>query len=798
MNTKRGAIELQTTPHNPYTRACGDFVCRGPVRSLTTQHLMHRPYVLGLIIALSFVSFVPRTHAASAQSVILSEIAWAGSAASTADEWIELANVGTESIPLGGWQLTGVGTSDFILTIPDGTLLNAGATYLISNYAQGDPKSTLNISTDLVTTAVSIPNTALDITLTDTSGTIVDNLVDPGTPNAGSSTAFSSMERNLTDLAWVSAETSTNLLNDQLGSPGVVGHTIEAPSETVDIETLTAVPEALLTPEPEIDIPITVTEEPMEEIADLSIDSDVIATPEEVVVTDPPVESVIETTQIEPSIAPEIIEPDETQTINTVIAETPPVIEDIPADIAPVIDMTSTEEPTAIDIAPSTVETPTVESITTIQPGDLVITALYPSPNSGEDEWVALTNTTNADINLTDVTLTDGSGAVTTLGGTIQSQATLYVLNPKGNLNNEGDTLTLLNSDGDVIGSVTYGTEEFPAPTKGTALLFSLAPVEPESIGATTQSYEASSISETTVTSAASATVTTSPDLTTDSPNTQSTRTTPVATTSTSIPATYSTPNIATRVTGTKTAKTASTRSTSSHKSIAQPKVISIDDVSTLADGLAVTLEGTVVATPGMIGKRTFFLNGLEIYQSQGDLADVSLGDHVRVTGTISVLTDRRRVNIKEGGVTVLGTSAPIVHDYTESLQYGSLVRVTGTVSARDGNAIVLRIDDARSVTITPASDVSIDWTDLAGKTITVTGVLKNSNVPATIVLRAPEDILISQDHLEVAVASTSSSAVPLIGAGAATLIVAGFGAWIWRHRPKSSLTKLTLHPNTV
>jgi hypothetical protein len=272
-----------------------------------------------------------------------------------------------------------------------------------------------------------------------------------------------------------------------------------------------------------------------------------------------------------------------------------------------------------------------------------------------------------------------------------------------------------------------------------------------------------------------------------------------VATTSTSIPATHSTPNIATRVASTSTAAKKSSTRSSSTRATSAPRLVSIDEIASLADDAAITLEGIVVSTPGTIGKRSFFLDGLEIYQSQGDLAVLSIGDHVRVTGTISVLADHRRVNIKAGGVTVLGTSTPTVHEYAESLQYGSLVRVTGTVSARDGNAVVLRIDDKRSVTIAPAAGVTVDWADLAGKAITVNGILKNSNTPATVVLRSAEDISVAQETVEAAAAGTSSSnAIPWIGVGAAALIATGFGAWIWRNRPQASLTKLTLHPTTI
>lgn len=59
--------------------------------------------VLGLGTAVSFAT--TPTHPPS--SVIISEVAWGGTAASTADEWIELHNPTTQTISLAGWTLQG-------------------------------------------------------------------------------------------------------------------------------------------------------------------------------------------------------------------------------------------------------------------------------------------------------------------------------------------------------------------------------------------------------------------------------------------------------------------------------------------------------------------------------------------------------------------------------------------------------------------------------------------------------------------------------------------------------------------
>ncbi len=771
---------------------------------------MKHSYAIGLIFAMSLMSVVPRNAFAATPTVILSEIAWAGSAASTADEWIELANIGETPILVGGWQLTGVGTGGAAITLPEGTLLNPASTYLISNYAHGDEKTTLNIKTSFVTTAVSILNASLTVSLFDNTGLIVDNYTDTGTPDAGSSETFASMERITSTLDWANAETSTNLLNEQLGSPGIIGHAIAAPIEISESENPTRVEEPVIieetVPETEITVPAVMVPEVIET---QSTDPAV-----EVVEEPAPTESVSTETVLE---VPE--EPEGTVDAPVTPDVTDPVVilDAVPTSIGVVGEEVSTEQTPVEEAVPVVTEAPppavvestslTVTEVTEPEPaaqcstllaGDIVISSIYPSPNTGEDEWVALTNTTNEVIDLAGCTLVDGSGALTALADILNANATIYVLNPHGNLNNSGDTVTILDAGGNMISSVEYGTEAFPAPKKGAVLLFTSIALDSETTdSSTTQSYEEQNNTTTTSTPTTSATHT---NLSTPSSDTGGTQSAAVATTSTSIPAIHTTPNIATRVATTSTPKKSTSRSTSSKSTPSTPRAVSPEEILTLADDTNVTVEGIVVALPGSVGKRSFFIDGLEIYQSQGDLAVLSIGDRVRITGTVSVLTEYQRVNIQAGGVTVLGSATPIVHEYAESLPYGSLVHVTGTVSARDGNAIVLRIDDERSITITPATGISVRWDDLAGKTLTITGILKNARDPQSIVLRDGADIVVVQESSDAAVAATSSSSLlPWLGAlGTLALALAGFGIWAWRNRPQSSLTKLTLHTKTL
>ena len=156
-------------------------------------------------------------------NVFISEINWAGSALSTADEWIELVNLSSTSVNLSHYVLTGTATRGGAIEIAEGTVIGPKSTLLIANYALGDAKTSLQISPNLVTTAISLPNSSLDILLTTPTGLVIDNYTDSSAPDFGSTNPVTSIERDLTTLAWRSSTQNLNLSStSQLGTPGAV------------------------------------------------------------------------------------------------------------------------------------------------------------------------------------------------------------------------------------------------------------------------------------------------------------------------------------------------------------------------------------------------------------------------------------------------------------------------------------------------------------------------------------------------------------------------------------------------
>src|SRR5205823_582902 len=71
--------------------------------------------VLGVLVALLFEGGYTQARPGSA-TVVIDEVAWAGTAASSSDEWIELKNNSAIAVDLTGWTLTDGGDVDIALS----------------------------------------------------------------------------------------------------------------------------------------------------------------------------------------------------------------------------------------------------------------------------------------------------------------------------------------------------------------------------------------------------------------------------------------------------------------------------------------------------------------------------------------------------------------------------------------------------------------------------------------------------------------------------------------------------------
>jgi len=200
-------------------------------------------------LALPIVSVPARAapQMANALDVVINEVAWAGTAASSSDEWIELYNPGSSPIDLTGWQLYGdnnvlnnVGDPNITLagTIP------AGGYFLLEK----NESAISDISADQVYTNGNLVNSGERLYLKDNLGNIIDTANvgggswPAGTAGTGSPT-YGSMERvnNLapdSDSNWA---TNDGLVrNGSNSAPGPINGTPKQPNSATLAVTATA------------------------------------------------------------------------------------------------------------------------------------------------------------------------------------------------------------------------------------------------------------------------------------------------------------------------------------------------------------------------------------------------------------------------------------------------------------------------------------------------------------------------------------------------------------------------------
>jgi len=121
-------------------------------------------------------------------SLLINEVAWAGTVASTADEWIELRNPGSNPVNLSGWILK---ADDNSPNIALSGIIPAGGYFLLE---RTDDTTVSDITADLTFTG-ELNNSNEILRLFDPGGNVIDTANSNGGAWPGNSTTLGSLER---------------------------------------------------------------------------------------------------------------------------------------------------------------------------------------------------------------------------------------------------------------------------------------------------------------------------------------------------------------------------------------------------------------------------------------------------------------------------------------------------------------------------------------------------------------------------------------------------------------------------
>ena len=194
---KTGELPLVTEVTSPVSR--GDAIATPPKTPSLTPKTPATPSVSPTLLPKKTSDAKQSTSALLSSAlktgrVAISEIAWAGTDASSADEWIELYNAESQAMDISGWTLKSDDKSPEIV-FKDGTVIPAGGFFLLE---RTDDSVISNINADFFGSfgQGGLNNDGERLTLSDGSGKVVDSVGAAGSKwYAGDSVNKTTMER---------------------------------------------------------------------------------------------------------------------------------------------------------------------------------------------------------------------------------------------------------------------------------------------------------------------------------------------------------------------------------------------------------------------------------------------------------------------------------------------------------------------------------------------------------------------------------------------------------------------------
>ncbi|MBU0496093.1 MAG: lamin tail domain-containing protein [Chloroflexi bacterium] len=176
---------------------------------------------LGLLLGSGIAVAAPQ-RTAGPGDVVINEVAWGGTAASTADEWIELYNNTAAAIDLTGWTLA---ATDGNPTIALNGSVPAHGYYLLE---RTDDNTVSNVAADWIGSfGTGLSNTGETLELRDGASALIDSANGSGGAwPAGTTTGYKTMER----INSAAADTDTNWATND----GVTRNGLDANSQPIN------------------------------------------------------------------------------------------------------------------------------------------------------------------------------------------------------------------------------------------------------------------------------------------------------------------------------------------------------------------------------------------------------------------------------------------------------------------------------------------------------------------------------------------------------------------------------------
>lgn len=670
--------------------------------------------------------------------VTINELMWMGSSLSSSDEWIELKNTADVPVDLSGWKLNkfSSGKEVAMLTIPSGTIQPNGYFLIARN---GADKSRLSLEPDLVSTSVSLVNSKLQISLYDASGTLVDRADDgAGNPAAGEYTSGSlwkSMERNAAGYDGTKPE-SWHSASIQLNFDDPLKEFGTPGTENSNLP------------------PVITLNLPENAVVNSVVQFDASET------TDPENDNIAfrwdfgDGTTADGATPTHAYIKDGTYIVQCAASDgkaesiSEKSIAVSAESSAPSLPTNTNTPPTS---APTGTKSPSSKtkpaaSLPTFTPQAskaLRISEVLPNPEGSdtEGEFVELKNS--------------GKSVVNLHGWSLTNKRTMYTFN-RDFLLDAGEYAALYRPVTRI--TLRNSGEEYVALVDPWKKTISSIRFDHSKSGA---SYSRDAKNRWHW-------VTPTPDEA----------------------------NKAEEVISTKEEVKSST-ATNSNSSKTYQKV-TLQKALTLPRRTDISVTGTVIAEPGMLGDNLFYISdgtaSMQVTSTQGSVPDVQLGQTVTVQGSIGSTQGEPKVNLaaEDNLTAVKGGTLPPTQELSAETPNGSLVSLEGTVQQKRSGSLWVEAPSGTQ-RVTPASSSGIDLAEIQkGDSITVTGIWRVNSAGKRLYPRMQEDIVAqgkvagaTTDAPQVISAPSGEKTLPawLNIAAPLTVLAAGAGVWWWRKK---------------
>lgn len=199
-----------------------------------------------------------------------------------------------------------------------------------------------------------------------------------------------------------------------------------------------------------------------------------------------------------------------------------------------------------------------------------------------------------------------------------------------------------------------------------------------------------------------------------------------------------------------------SSSSKSSQKSESQSTnfiQVTLQDIRKLEKGDSVETRGLVAVEPGILGKTIFYIFdqgwGTQIYSSKSDFPELKLGDLIEVRGKLSESSGESKVNIKEiSDIVILDNQIdsliPLIisdQELGEDLE-GSLVTIEGKVVEQSGSSLYVDYGGPEEIKVFFKSTTGLKRPKLEdGQLIKITGIVSQTTSGFRLLPRYENDI---------------------------------------------------------